>query len=173
MEHYTILNENLSRYVVDMNRPAESASIGDYRKTVVYQENTQGSPLYSSQLDENEINRQVSLYYAPYHQALEKLLREKLKVYLSIYDLKDHHLIALLDGRDTDTFKEWLTNHKKIKLVARDRASAYAKGITPLLCFLSVCRQQALVHLLESPTHDRSEPLRQFCFPHRASVSCA
>lgn len=51
----------------------------------------------------------------------------------AIYDLKDHHLIALLDGRDKDTVVEWLKNHKKIKIAARDRASAYANAINEVL----------------------------------------
>lgn len=51
----------------------------------------------------------------------------------AVYDLKDHHLIALLDGRDKDTVVEWLKNHKKIKIAARDRASAYANAINEVL----------------------------------------
>ena len=51
----------------------------------------------------------------------------------AIYDLKDHHLIALLDGRDKNTVVGWLKNHKKIKIAARDRASAYANAINEVL----------------------------------------
>lgn len=51
----------------------------------------------------------------------------------AIYDLKDHHMIALLDGRDGVTLREWLKKHKKIRLVARDRASAYANAISDIL----------------------------------------
>lgn len=51
----------------------------------------------------------------------------------AIYDLNDHHLIALLDGRDAEAIKEWLKNHNKIKIVARDRASAYAKALNEIL----------------------------------------
>jgi len=51
----------------------------------------------------------------------------------AIYDLNDHHLIALLDGRDAETLKEWLKSHKKVRLVARDRASAYASAINEIL----------------------------------------
>ena len=51
----------------------------------------------------------------------------------AIYDLKDHHLIALLEGREAAPFKEWLNKHKKIKLVTRDRASAYATAINEIL----------------------------------------
>ena len=51
----------------------------------------------------------------------------------AIYDMKDHHLIALLEGRDAASLKEWLKCHKKIRLVARDRASAYASAISEVL----------------------------------------
>ena len=51
----------------------------------------------------------------------------------AIYDLKDHHLIALLDGRDGVPLKEWLKSHTKVRLVARDRASAYASAISEIL----------------------------------------
>lgn len=59
--------------------------------------------------------------------------RKGQKYATAIYDLKDHHMIALLDGRDGATLKEWLKNHKKIRLVARDRASAYASAISEVL----------------------------------------
>lgn len=66
----------------------------------------------------------------------------------AIYDLNDHHLIALLDGRDAETLKKWLKNHKKIKLIARDRASAYAKAINEIL---PECTQVAdRFHLLQN-----------------------
>lgn len=51
----------------------------------------------------------------------------------AIYDLKDHHLIALLDGRDGEPLKEWLRSHNKVRLVARDRACAYASAINEIL----------------------------------------
>lgn len=66
----------------------------------------------------------------------------------AIYDLNDHHLIALLDGRDSETLKAWLKEHKKIKLIARDRASAYAKAINEIL---PECTQVAdRFHLLQN-----------------------
>lgn len=51
----------------------------------------------------------------------------------AVYDLKDHHLIALLDGRDGVPLKKWLESHKKVRLVARDRAGAYASAINEVL----------------------------------------
>ncbi len=41
--------------------------------------------------------------------------------------------ITLLDGRDGSTLKEWLQNNTHIKIVTRDRASAYAKAISEVL----------------------------------------
>ena len=68
----------------------------------------------------------------------------------AIYDLKDHHLIALLNGRDADSLKEWLKGHKKIRLVARDRASAYAAAINEVLpeCIQVADRFHLLQNLL-------------------------
>lgn len=69
----------------------------------------------------------------------------------AIYDMEDHHLIALLDGRDKNTLKEWLQNHKKIKLVSRDRASAYASAIEEVLpnCIQVADRFHLLQNLIE------------------------
>ena len=50
-----------------------------------------------------------------------------------IYDLSDHHLIALIEERNADSIRDWLKNHNKIKIVARDRASAYATVISEVL----------------------------------------
>lgn len=68
-----------------------------------------------------------------------------------VYDLKDHHMIALLDGRDGATLKEWLEQHKKIRVVARDRASAYAKAISEILpeCVQVADRFHLLQNLME------------------------
>jgi hypothetical protein len=69
----------------------------------------------------------------------------------AIYDLKDHHLIALLEGRDGQPLKEWLKQHKKVKLVARDRASAYASAISEILpeCIQVADRFHLLQNLLD------------------------
>lgn len=51
----------------------------------------------------------------------------------AIYDLKTHKLIALLEGRTSVVLKEWLNAHNKVRLVTRDRASAYAAAIRETL----------------------------------------
>jgi transposase len=66
----------------------------------------------------------------------------------AIYDIKSHRLIAILEGRDGKTFREWLKCHTKIRLVARDRASAYASAISDIL---PDCVQEAdRFHLLQN-----------------------
>ena len=59
--------------------------------------------------------------------------RKGMKYATAIYDLKNHHMIALLEGRDAESIKNWLKEHPKIKKIARDRASAYASAINEIL----------------------------------------
>lgn len=51
----------------------------------------------------------------------------------AVYNLQGRSLLAPLEGRDGRQFKEWLENHKKIKVVARGRAGAYACAINEVL----------------------------------------
>lgn len=69
----------------------------------------------------------------------------------AIYDFYDHHLIALLKGREAESLKEWLRQHPKIHFVIRDRASAYAKAIKEVLpeCIQVADRFHLLQNLLD------------------------
>jgi len=50
-----------------------------------------------------------------------------------IVDGRTHKPLDLLDGRDGEALKEWLKNNKQVKIVTRDRASAYASAISEVL----------------------------------------
>lgn len=50
-----------------------------------------------------------------------------------IVDQATHRPVAILDGRDGITLKEWLKNNRHIKTVTRDRASAYSSAIQEIL----------------------------------------
>lgn len=65
--------------------------------------------------------------------------------------MEDHHLIALLDGRNKESVVEWLKNHKKIKIATRDRASAYANAINEILpeCIQIADRFHLLQNLID------------------------
>ena len=44
-----------------------------------------------------------------------------------------HTPVAILEGRDGRTLKEWLSQNKQVKIVTRDRASAYTTAIQEVL----------------------------------------
>lgn len=69
----------------------------------------------------------------------------------AVYDLKTHQMLALLEGRDYNTVKKWLQNHKKIRMVTRDRASAYAHAIGDILpdCIQVADRFHLLQNLID------------------------
>ena len=46
-----------------------------------------------------------------------------------VVDEKTHNTIAILNGRDGKTLSTWLKENKHIRVITRDRASAYAKVI--------------------------------------------
>ena len=50
-----------------------------------------------------------------------------------IVDEATHTPVAILDGRDGNTLKEWLSQNKQVKTVTRDRANAYAAAIQEIL----------------------------------------
>ena len=50
-----------------------------------------------------------------------------------IVDEETHRPVAVLDGRDGTTLKEWLKQNKHVTTVTRDRASAYAKAVEEIL----------------------------------------
>jgi transposase len=50
-----------------------------------------------------------------------------------IVDEETHNPVAVLDGRDGVTLKEWLRQNQHVTTVTRDRASAYAKAVEEIL----------------------------------------
>lgn len=77
-------------------------------------------------------------------------IRKGLTYSTAVYD-KTGRLLALLDGRDGESLKEWLKAHTKIVKVERDRASAYASAISEILpnCIQIADRFHMLQNLLE------------------------
>lgn len=50
-----------------------------------------------------------------------------------IVDEETHEPVAVLDGRDGASLKEWLKQNQHVTTVTRDRASAYAKAVEEIL----------------------------------------
>ena len=50
-----------------------------------------------------------------------------------LVNIETGQVIDLLTGRDGDSLKKWLTLHPEIKVVTRDRASAYSSSVSIIL----------------------------------------
>ena len=50
-----------------------------------------------------------------------------------ICDLDTHEIIDVLEGRDKETFENWLRGYPNIEVVSRDRASSYASAVRSVL----------------------------------------
>lgn len=50
-----------------------------------------------------------------------------------IVDEATHKPVAVLNGRDNNTLKDWLRQNRQVKRVTRDRAGAYASAIGEIL----------------------------------------
>ena len=77
----------------------------------------------------------------------------------AIYDMDTHKPIAVFDGRNGEELKNWLSGHKKVRIVARDRDSVYAKAIGEAL---PECRQVAdKFHLMQNIINAIREILKE------------
>ena len=63
-----------------------------------------------------------------------------------IVDQEIHNPITLLYGRDGDSLWKWLKNNKHIKVIIRNRASAYAKLIAEELLDVMQVANHFLLH---------------------------
>ena len=50
-----------------------------------------------------------------------------------IVDEKTHKPVAVLEGRDGTSLRDWLRKNRQVRTVTRDRASAYAKAVEEVL----------------------------------------
>lgn len=106
----TIMWPRYSRYVIDLNRPATGESLypGMVTTTLCPLETFRGESLYKPGMepDEVEVDRRVSIYWRPYHDALKEELA-RLRASHSNVLLWEAHSIAsmlprLFDGKLPD-----------------------------------------------------------------------
>ncbi|WP_232365241.1 N-formylglutamate amidohydrolase [Lentilactobacillus fungorum] len=88
----TVIENNLSRYVIDPNRDSKAEVSGNYYH-LIYEQNTFGHQLYQTPLTSQEINHRIVHFYQPYHQQLQQLLADKLAVFDQVL-LIDLHSFA-------------------------------------------------------------------------------
>lgn len=94
---YTILINNVSRYVIDPNRSIEASEISDNRKALIYTKTTFGKEMYSAALSREETSSRIREFYQPYHSALQRLIAEKQKHFEKVYLIDLHSF-----GNDID-----------------------------------------------------------------------
>ena len=95
----TIIENHMSRYVIDPNRSLQDHLDTSYKTNLIYRQTTLGYPIYQKELLENEINERIELFYKPYHQAIENALNEKKKYFSKVY-LIDLHSFGADLGTD-------------------------------------------------------------------------
>lgn len=111
----TIIN-NVSRYVIDPNREiTKNINTSSYVHNYIYTKTTFNNPMHNTDLNDKEIRNRITKYYAPYHQALEKLINDKLSYFNKIYLIDLHSFGKELDrdiilgNRNGQTFNKELT----------------------------------------------------------------
>lgn len=93
-----------SRLVADLNRPADGRPLypGRFETGVVSLTTPKGRKVFREDPDAAEIARRVAAYHAPYHQALQRLIDEKIQRFGQVL-LVDAHSVAsganLIHGR--------------------------------------------------------------------------
>ncbi len=53
-----------------------------------------------------------------------------------LIDLVSKNFIGLLDSRDKQPFADWLRHHPTVRMVSRDRATAYSAAVADVDCFI-------------------------------------
>lgn len=133
-----MIQANLSRYVVDLNRPMEGPALySDQRRQTDAMPLTSfdGVPLYPAgqEPDAAERARRASLYYTPYHDTLQRLLLETQKQF--------NHVLLF----DAHSIRRWvpsLAREAFADLIVGDRDGSSAD---PLL-------SQTLLRILKAST---------------------
>ncbi|MFW7381205.1 MAG: N-formylglutamate amidohydrolase [Oligoflexus sp.] len=77
----SLMKANISRYVIDLNRPSNGQSLyQDGRSTpgLLPQQTFQGQDIYQEVVDVHSLKtKRISLYYEPYYEKLEALIQQK------------------------------------------------------------------------------------------------
>lgn len=86
----TMIENHVSRYVIDPNRPLELEGSNNYKTDLIYTHTTLGYPMYQQLLNKEEIQERIDLYYKPYHETLKQLIDEKKKYFSKVYLIDLH-----------------------------------------------------------------------------------
>ena len=90
--------------------------------------------------------------------------RKGVSYFTVIYALEDHRLLTILNGRDGVELQNWLDKHLSVRLICRDRASAYATHIDEWARIHNVCVEQVAdrFHIIKNYI----DHLREICYAY-------
>lgn len=86
----TVIKNNISRYVIDVNRNSNIIKTNDYRRNLVFSNTSSGRKIYKRHITRKDVERRIKLYYNPYHNVIKELIREKFKIFKKVYILDLH-----------------------------------------------------------------------------------
>ncbi|MHA2938948.1 N-formylglutamate amidohydrolase [Vibrio sp. RC27] len=89
-----IISTDISRYVVDLNRSQHRNLFGTYRNSLIYSKNTWGEEIYQNPPTKLELNKRVSDYYKPYHEALDKMVTNSIERFGVAYVIDLHSFMG-------------------------------------------------------------------------------
>jgi N-formylglutamate deformylase len=96
----TVLQATVSRYVIDLNRPATGESLypGMVTTSLCPTETFRGEPLYRAGFDpqQAEVARRVDTYWRPYHQALKEELARLRQLHANVLLWEAHSIASVL-----------------------------------------------------------------------------
>lgn len=88
---FTIIKNNISRYVIDPNRAITQKNIdGKYSDNLIYTKTTFGKEIYKIAPNSSEIESRINDFYISYHHVLEQAINDKLKYFDKVYLIDLH-----------------------------------------------------------------------------------
>lgn len=87
---FTTIINNISRYVIDVNRNIDDNNDNSYKNMLIYNKTTFEKEMYKKQPDLNEVNDRIKNFYILYHQTINNAINEKLKYFDKVYLIDLH-----------------------------------------------------------------------------------
>lgn len=87
---FTVIINNVSRYVIDVNRDVNGMSFSSYAKALIYMNTTFNKEMYDKMLSWDEIKDRINNFYFFYHENLKRIISEKLEHFAKIYIIDLH-----------------------------------------------------------------------------------
>lgn len=118
---FTVIINNISRYVIDPNRDINAKNETNYTNTLIYTKTTWGKEMYKNKPDLVEITKRINNFYIPYHKSIEKEINKKLQHFNKVYLIDLHSFgreqstdIVLGNNNETTTSQEFINYIEKI-----------------------------------------------------------